>query len=68
MPQIARLAADFGASDTALLDVLFGRVAAAGRLPFELPRSMASVAAGHEDVPDDSADPLFPYGHGILLR
>ncbi|MFJ8666288.1 glycoside hydrolase family 3 protein [Streptomyces sp. NPDC093600] len=71
IPEIAEraaaLVANFGASDTALLDVLFGRAQAEGRLPFELPRSMASVAAGHEDVPNDSADPLFPYGHGIRL-
>ncbi|MFF4449801.1 hypothetical protein [Streptomyces sp. NPDC001502] len=63
----AALVADFGASDTALPDVLFGRAAAAGRLPFELPCSMASVAAGREDVPNDSGDPPFPYGHGIRL-
>ncbi|WP_412075948.1 glycoside hydrolase family 3 protein [Streptomyces xanthophaeus] len=63
----AALVADFGASDTALLDVLFGRVKPEGRLPFELPRSMESVVAGHEDVPDDSGDPLFPYGHGLRL-
>ncbi|MET9609413.1 glycoside hydrolase family 3 N-terminal domain-containing protein [Streptomyces sp. NPDC006512] len=63
----AALVADFGASDTALLDVLFGRAAAEGRLPFELPRSMDSVVAGHEDVPDDSTDPLFPYGFGLRL-
>ncbi|MEV7521480.1 glycoside hydrolase family 3 N-terminal domain-containing protein [Streptomyces sp. NPDC091371] len=63
----AALVANFGASDRALLDVIFGRVAAEGRLPFELPRSMESVAAGHEDVPNDSGDPLFPYGHGLRL-
>ncbi|MFD3694887.1 glycoside hydrolase family 3 protein [Streptomyces sp. NPDC058646] len=63
----AALVADFGASDTALLDVLFGRVRPEGKLPFELPRSMASVVAGHADVPDDSGDPLFPCGHGLRL-
>ncbi|MEV8531422.1 glycoside hydrolase family 3 N-terminal domain-containing protein [Streptomyces sp. NPDC051211] len=71
IPEIADRAAalvgNFGASDTALLDVLFGRVRAEGRLPFELPRSMESVVAGHEDVPNDSGDPLFPYGHGLRL-
>ncbi|MFE2325709.1 glycoside hydrolase family 3 protein [Streptomyces sp. NPDC059385] len=69
LPEIAdragALVANFGASDRALLDVLFGRSVAEGRLPFELPRSMASVLAGHEDVPNDSGDPLFPYGHGL---
>lgn len=61
----AALVADYGASDTALLDVLFGRTKAEGRLPFELARSTDAVAAGHEDVPNDSGDPLFPYGHGL---
>ncbi|WP_369232723.1 glycoside hydrolase family 3 protein [Streptomyces sp. R21] len=63
--QAAALVADYGASDIALLDVLFGRAKAEGRLPFELPRSMEAVAAGREDVPNDSVDPLFPYGHGL---
>lgn len=63
----AALVADFGASDEALLDVLFGRATAEGRLPFEMPRSMESVLAGQEDVPNDSGDPLFPYGHGLRL-
>ncbi|MCP3818489.1 glycoside hydrolase family 3 C-terminal domain-containing protein [Streptomyces sp. A3M-1-3] len=65
--QAAALVANFGASDTALLNVLFGRVKAEGRLPFELPRSMESLAAGHEDVPNDSVDPVFPYGHGLRV-
>ncbi|MGP3983578.1 glycoside hydrolase family 3 protein [Streptomyces sp. KR80] len=71
IPEIAEhaaaLVANYGASDTALLDVLFGRVEAEGRLPFELPRSMESIAAGHEDVPNDSGDALFSYGHGLRL-
>ncbi|UGY95103.1 glycoside hydrolase family 3 C-terminal domain-containing protein [Streptomyces gobiensis] len=71
IPEIAEhsavLVANYGASDTALLDVLFGRAEAEGRLPFELSRSTESVAAGHEDVPNDSGDPLFPYGHGLRL-
>ncbi|MFG2328093.1 glycoside hydrolase family 3 protein [Streptomyces sp. NPDC048604] len=61
----AALVADYGASDVALLDVLFGRTKAEGRLPFELPRSMEAVMEGCEDVPNDSRDPLFPYGHGL---
>ncbi|NIN37078.1 MAG: glycoside hydrolase family 3 protein, partial [Gammaproteobacteria bacterium] len=34
------LLADFGASDTAVLDVIFGRAKPEGKLPFELPSSM----------------------------
>ena len=33
----AALLANFGAADTAVLDVIFGRVAPEGKLPFELP-------------------------------
>ncbi|MFE9565399.1 glycoside hydrolase family 3 protein [Streptomyces sp. NPDC006487] len=71
IPEIAEraaaLIADYGASDAALLDVAFGRATAAGRLPFELPRSMAAVAASRPDVPNDTADPVFPHGHGLTL-
>ncbi|WP_060883315.1 glycoside hydrolase family 3 protein [Streptomyces caniscabiei] len=71
LPEIAEkaaaLVADYGASDTALLDVAFGRARAEGRLPFELPRSMAAVEASRPDVPNDTADPVFPYGHGLTL-
>ncbi|WP_017236224.1 glycoside hydrolase family 3 protein [Streptomyces sp. SS] len=71
LPEIAEraaaLIADYGASDDALLDVAFGRAAAEGRLPFELPRSMAAVEASRPDVPNDTADPVFPHGHGLTL-
>lgn len=61
----AALLANFGASDAALLDVVFGRAAPGGRLPFELPSSMAAVLRQHPDLPYDSEDPLFPFGHGL---
>ncbi len=63
----AALVGTFGVSDEALLDVLFGRAPSTGTLPFELPRSMAAVEASREDVPNDTADPLFPNGHGLTL-
>jgi beta-glucosidase len=34
-------------------------------LPFELPSSMAAVRAQKEDVPYDSLNPLYPFGHGL---
>jgi beta-glucosidase len=55
----------FGASDEAVLDVLFGRTKPEGRLPFELPSSMAAVREQLPDVPGDSRDPLFVFGHGL---
>jgi beta-glucosidase len=49
------------------LDVIFGREQPKGRLPFELPSSMAAVLAQKPDVPRDSAAPLYPYGFGLSL-
>jgi hypothetical protein len=63
----AALIADFGVSDQALLRAVTGRVGLSGRLPFELPSSMAAVKAQREDVPFDSAQPLFKYGFGLRL-
>jgi len=69
IPEIAEgsagLLADFGASDAAVLDVIFGRFAPSGKLPFEMPSSMDAVRRQREDVPYDSEDPLFPFGHGL---
>jgi len=56
---------EFGATDAALLPLLFGEVAPQGRLPMELPSSMAAVEASREDVPGDTENPLFPAGHGL---
>jgi beta-glucosidase len=48
-----------------VLDVLFGRAEPEGRLPFQLPRSMADVLSGDLDQPHRFADPLFDFGHGL---
>ncbi|MGX7896618.1 glycoside hydrolase family 3 protein [Tsuneonella sp. HG222] len=58
--------ANFGADDAAVLDVVLGKARARGRLPFELPSSMAAVEAQHPALPHDSAAPLFGYGAGIV--
>jgi len=63
--QSAALLTNFGASDAALLDVIFGRFVPTGRLPFELPSSMEAVRTQKEDLPYDSENPLFPFGHGL---
>ena len=62
---VAALTGNFGAGPAALLDVLFGRAAAVGRLPMDLPRTMASTEARRSDVPFDLVDPLFRFGHGL---
>jgi beta-glucosidase len=72
IPEIAEAAcallAVFGASDTALLDVIFGRAKPQGRLPFQLSRSMEDVLLHNRpDVPKESKHPLFDFGHGLTL-
>ena len=62
------LLAVYGASDAALLDVVFGSAEPRGRLPIQLPRSMDEVRRGRPDVPRESADPLFDYGAGLSLN
>jgi beta-glucosidase len=57
--------AEFGASDAAVLDVIFGNARPEGKLPFELPSSMDAVRHQKEDLPYDSADPLYGFGHGL---
>lgn len=63
----AAVVANWGVSPEALLDVLTGAVPAQGRLPFDIPRSMAEVAAARPDVPFDTENPLFRFGHGLGL-
>jgi beta-glucosidase len=60
----AALLGNFGVSDAALLDVLTGRAKPEGRLPFELPASMAAVEAQRSDTPHDSGHPLYAMGFG----
>jgi len=59
------LLANFGISDNSLFDVLSGKATPEGKLPFELPSSMADVASQRSDHPHDSPYPLFPYGFGL---
>lgn len=59
---VSAIVADFGASDDVVVRVLSGQVEAEGRLPFELPRSMAAVVVSAPDAADDTVDPLFPAG------
>ncbi|KAJ8113064.1 hypothetical protein OPT61_g4726 [Boeremia exigua] len=71
IPEIAEqakaLIANYGAAGDALLDVLFGvdGYKPQGKLPFDLPRSMAAVEASREDVPFDTENPVFRFGHGL---
>ena len=59
------LFATFGASDEALLDVIFGNFNPQGKLPVEMPSSMEAVRKQKEDVPYDSENPLYKFGFGL---
>lgn len=62
------LLVDFGASDEAVLRVVFGKAGPEGRLPFELPSSMDAVRKQKPDVPYDSQDPLYPFGFSLTYQ
>ena len=70
VPEIAAAAAallvEFGARDDAVVDVLLGQAQPRGRLPFDLPSSMAAVEQSRSDVAYDTASPVFRFGDGIL--
>lgn len=61
------LTASYGSNTDAFLDVCLGvgKSWPRGRLPFDLPRSMKAVSESREDVPFDTNDPLFHFGHGL---
>ena len=69
IPEIAAasvgLLATFSVASDAVLDVIFGHFNPTGKLPIEMPSSMAAVEKQREDMPSDSENPLFPYGHGL---
>jgi beta-glucosidase len=72
IPEIAEksagLLANFGASDVAVLDVIFGDFTPSGKLPFEMPSSMEAVRRQKEDLPYDSENPLFSFGYGLTYQ
>jgi len=57
--------ADFEIEDEIVCEMIFGAFSPSGRLPIELPSSMQAVEQQYEDVPYDSENPLYPYGHGL---
>jgi beta-glucosidase len=62
---VAGAFAAFGADDAALLDVVFGKHRPTGKLPYDLPSDMPSVAAQAADAAHDLEDPLFKFGVGL---
>lgn len=69
VPEVAEgataMLASFGSSSEAFLDVVLGIAEPEGKLPYDLPRSNAAVEASMEDVPFDTKDPVFKFGHGL---
>jgi beta-glucosidase len=59
------LIADFDSSDEVIAELIFGQFNPGGKLPIELPSSQKAVEAQLEDVPYDSKNPLYPFGHGL---
>ncbi len=54
-----------GSEGDGVADVLFGKQAPTGKLPFTWPRSMEQIPI---NVGDKSYDPLFPFGFGLSYR
>lgn len=65
--QAAALFGSFGSDSDAFLDVVFNidGWGPEGKLPLEVPRSFEAAKAQFADVPFDSVDPLFKFGHGL---
>ncbi|KAH6689419.1 glycosyl hydrolase family 3 N terminal domain-containing protein [Plectosphaerella plurivora] len=61
----AAVLGSYGSGADAFLDIIFGDAEPQGKLPFDLPRTMEAVEANMGDVPFDTRDPLFKFGHGL---
>jgi beta-glucosidase len=57
--------ADFNSDNEIIMDLINGKFMPTGKLPLELPSSMEAVKNQIEDIPYDSKDPLFEFGHGL---
>ena len=62
------IVAGFGMSDTALLDILSGKVAPQGRMPFALAGTAEAIREQYSDLPgyEETTDgELYPFGFGL---
>ncbi len=57
--------ADFECEDDIILELIFGNFNPTGKLPIEIPSSIEAVENQMEDLPYDSENPLYPFGHGL---
>ena len=65
LDDVDSLIVNYGSHDEAFVKILFGELEPLGKLPFELPSSMAAVLASREDVPSDTDNPTFAFGYGL---
>ncbi len=64
--QAGALVAGFGISNTALLEVLAGKVKPQGKLPFALASNLQAVIDNQPDAPGyPTKDTLYPFGFGL---
>jgi len=56
---------EFGTNDNIIAEMIFGIHSPTGKLPLEVPRSKKAVEDQLEDVPYDSENPLYKFGHGL---
>lgn len=59
---------NFGSTDEAIFEILFGRFNPQGKLPFDMPSDWDSVLNQYEDVPFDMENPLFRFGYGLSYQ
>lgn len=72
MPEVAEQSkaffASFGASDDAFLDIVLGDAEPEGKLPFDVLRSDKAAEEQMQDVPFDTEDPVYRFGHGFRYK
>lgn len=57
--------ANFECEHEILMELIYGKFNPSGKLPIEIPSSVEAVEKQLEDVPYDSENPLYPFGHGL---
>ncbi len=57
--------ADFYCEHEVIFEIIFGKYSPQGKLPLEIPSSVEAVTNQKEDMPYDSKDPLYPFGHSL---
>jgi len=60
--------AEFEVEDEIICEMIFGEFNPTGKLPLEIPSSPEAVEKQFEDVPYDSENPLYHFGHGLLYK